>query len=113
MCASFSCYPSILISRSCVIKSDWEESSEEEKSPAPAPAAPPKKKGTLKAKLAEKSAAKAAKDDVESDEYDEDAVLDPREKARLDRERELKSDLNNAADLLGAAALGGGFIIFK
>ena len=39
--------------------------------------------------------------------YDSDEVLDPREKARLDKERELNSDLNNAADLFGAAALGG------
>lgn len=48
---------------------------------------------------------KAQQDD--EDEYDEDAVLDPREKARRDKERELKADLSNAADLLGAAALGG------
>lgn len=70
--------------------------------------APPKKKGTLKAKLAEKEAQKAVKKDSDdSDPYDSDAVLDPREKARRDKERELKADLNNAADLLGAAALGG------
>lgn len=87
--------------------SDWEESSSEESSEEEvAPVAPPKKKGTLKAKLAEKEAAKAA-NQAASDEYDSDAVLDPREKARRDRERELKADLNNAADLLGAAALGG------
>ncbi|EIN10062.1 translation initiation factor eIF3 subunit [Punctularia strigosozonata HHB-11173 SS5] len=90
--------------------SDWEESSssEEETAPKPTTAAPPKKKGTLKAKLAEKEAEKAkrATEGVESDDYDEDAVLDPREKARLDRERELKSDLNNAADLFGQSATG-------
>lgn len=92
-------------------QSDWEESSEEEsdEEPAPVPVAPPKKKGTLKAKLAEKEAEKAAKKNgaTESDDYDSDAVLDPKEKARRDKERELKADLNNAADLLGAAALGG------
>ncbi|KII85163.1 hypothetical protein PLICRDRAFT_45310 [Plicaturopsis crispa FD-325 SS-3] len=93
--------------------SDWEASSdeEEEKKPAPAaPAAAPKKKGTLKQKLAEKEAAKAARKAAgeDSDEiYDSDDVLDPREKARRDKERELNADLNNAADLLGAAALGG------
>lgn len=112
VCPSF--HPSILPNSHwppSYIQSDWEESSSEEEEAAPAPtaAAPPKKKGTLKAKLAEKEAAKAAakngKDD--SDEYDSDAVLDPREKARRDKERELKADLNNAADLLGAAALGG------
>ncbi|KAL0955050.1 hypothetical protein HGRIS_003968 [Hohenbuehelia grisea] len=87
--------------------SDWEDSSEEEdEKPAPAaPVAPPKKKGTLKAKLAEKEALKAAQGD--DDEYDEDAVLDPREKARRDKERELNADLKNAAELFGAAALGG------
>ncbi|KAJ3762639.1 translation initiation factor eIF3 subunit [Lentinula raphanica] len=88
--------------------SDWEESSEEEEvKPAPAVAAvAPKKKGTLKAKLAEKEALKAKHKD-EDDPYDSDAVLDPREKARRLKEKELSSDLNNAADLFGAAALGG------
>ena len=64
----------------------------------------------MKAKLAEKEAQKTLKefdDDDSDDSYDSDAVLDPREKARLDKERELKADLNNAADLLGGAALGG------
>ena len=51
-------------------------------------------------------------DDDSDDSYDSDAVLDPREKARLDKERELKADLNNAADLLGAAALGGAQLLF-
>ncbi|KAG6910873.1 hypothetical protein DXG01_007190 [Tephrocybe rancida] len=93
--------------------SDWEASSEEEDKPAlVTTAAPPKKKGTLKAKLAEKEAEKAARraageDDDDDEEYDSDAVLNPREKARRDRERELNADLNNAADLFGAAALGG------
>jgi len=92
--------------------SDWEDSSDEEEKKPAAPAsnaAPPKKKGTLKAKIAEKEAAKAERraNGEDSDEYDSDAVLDPREKARRDKERELKSDLNNAADLLGTAALGG------
>jgi len=87
--------------------SDWEASSEEESDEEPvAPVAPPKKKGTLKAKLAEKEAEKALRKD-QDDDYDSDAVLDPREKARLDKERELKADLNNAAELFGAAALGG------
>ena len=72
-----------------------------------APAAPPKKKGTLKAKLAEKEARKALENSDSDDSDDSDAVLDPREKARRDKERELKADLNNAADLLGGAALGG------
>lgn len=93
-------------------QSDWEQSSEEEDAPkAPPPEAPPKKKGNLKAKLAEKEAAKAAKkaaagEDSDLD-YDSDGVLDPREKARIDKEKELNADLANAAALLGSAALGG------
>ncbi|KAK0469569.1 translation initiation factor eIF3 subunit [Desarmillaria tabescens] len=86
--------------------SDWEDSSEEEEKVPSAPVAPPKKKGTLKAKIAEKEAAKAARKN-EEDPYDSDSVLDPREKARREKEMELNSDLNNAADLFGAAALGG------
>jgi len=89
--------------------SDWEASSEEEEKTAPVVApAPPKKKGTLKAKLAEKEAQKAARQGAEeSTDYDSDEVLDPREKAKRDKERELKADLHNAAELFGAAAHGG------
>ncbi|KAJ8519038.1 hypothetical protein ONZ45_g3951 [Pleurotus djamor] len=87
--------------------SDWEESSEEEEEEKPAPVAPPKKKGTLKAKLAEKEAAKALAKASGDLDYDSDEVLDPREKAKRDKERELNSDLNNAAELFGAAAIGG------
>ncbi|KIM84808.1 hypothetical protein PILCRDRAFT_96576 [Piloderma croceum F 1598] len=94
--------------------SDWEQSSDEDEKPtttSPAlAAAPPKKKGTLKAKLAEKEAAKAARKasgENSDGDYDSDEVLDPREKARRDKERELNSDLANAASLLGSAALGG------
>ncbi|EGN98849.1 hypothetical protein SERLA73DRAFT_26459, partial [Serpula lacrymans var. lacrymans S7.3] len=70
---------------------------------------PIKKKGTLKAKIAEKEAAKAAKKAAgdDSDEYDSDEVIDPREKAKLDKEREVRADLENARALLGGAALGG------
>jgi len=88
--------------------SDWEASSDEEEKPsAPAHVEPPKKKGTLKAKLAQKEAERAARIEAGEDDYDSDDVLDPREKARRDKERELNADLNNAAELLGAAALGG------
>ncbi|KAN0093010.1 eukaryotic translation initiation factor 3 subunit J [Tylopilus felleus] len=88
--------------------SDWEESSEEEETkPTPAPVAPPKKKGTIKAKLAEKEAAKAARAANDDVTYDEDAVLDPREKARRDKEREISADLENTASLFGATSLGG------
>lgn len=59
--------------------------------------------------MAEKEAEKAARKAVGEDDvdYDSDDVLDPREKARNDKERELNADLSNAAELFGAAALGG------
>lgn len=38
--------------------------------------------------------------------------MDPREKARRDKQRELDADLNNAADLLGSTALGGPSLLF-
>jgi translation initiation factor 3 subunit J len=88
-------------------QSDWEESSEEEEEAKPSTVAPPKKKGTLKAKLAEKEAEKAKRIAEGEEEYDSDDVLDPRAKAKRDRERELNADLSNAAELLGAASLGG------
>ena len=102
----------IIVDTSNHDQSDWEASSdEEEEKPKPvSAAAPPKKKGTLKQKLAEKEALKAQKAADGEEDYDEDSVLDPREKARRDKEREVASDLNNAADLFGAAALGGAFI---
>ena len=70
-------------------------------------AAPPKKKGTLKQKLAEKEAARRAQLAAGGSEadYDEDAVLDPREKARLEKERELESDLRNATELFGSTTI--------
>jgi len=91
--------------------SDWEESSEEEEksAPASAPVAPPKKKGSLKQKLAEKEAARQARLASGDDQvdYDEDAVLDPRAKARLEKQRELESDLHNATELFGSATAKG------
>ncbi|KAG6333093.1 hypothetical protein ID866_5995 [Astraeus odoratus] len=87
--------------------SDWEDSSEEEEEPKPAPVAPPKKKGTFKAKVAERAALKATEAEKDDAYYDEDAVLDPKEKARRDKEKEIESDMNNAAALFGAASLGG------
>jgi len=92
--------------------SDWEASSDEEKDnpePAAASVAPPKKKGTLKQKLAEKEAARQAQIAAGNNQpdYDEDAVLDPRAKARLEKEHELESDLRNATELFGATTVKG------
>jgi len=90
--------------------SDWEASSDEEKpAPVAAQVAPPKKKGTLKQKLAEKEAERQARLAAGEDEvdYDEDAVLDPRAKAQLEKQRELESDLTNATELFGSATVKG------
>jgi len=88
--------------------SDWEASSDEERpTPVAAQVAPPKKKGTFKQKLAEKEAERQARLAAGDDEvdYDEDAVLDPRAKAQLEKQRELESDLSNATELFGAATV--------
>jgi translation initiation factor 3 subunit J len=94
------------------LQSDWEASSDEEKDkPAPvaSQAAPPKKKGTLKQKLAEKEAERQARLAAGDDEvdYDEDAVLDPRAKSQLEKQRELESDLSNTTELFGSATVSG------
>jgi translation initiation factor 3 subunit J len=69
----------------------------------------PKKKGTLKQKLAEKEAARRAQlaEGGSEADYDEDAVLDPSEKARLEKERELESDLRNATELFSSTTIKG------
>ena len=59
----------------------------------------------MKAKLAEKEAARAAKS-ASNDLYDEDAVLDPRAKALREKQLELDSDMKNAADLFGTDSSG-------
>lgn len=95
------------------LQSDWEASTDEEKGkPAPVTAAaPPKKKGTIKQKIAEKEAerqARLAAGDLDDEvDYDEDAVLDPRARAHLEKQRELESDLNNATELFGSSTIKG------
>ncbi|KAH9033472.1 translation initiation factor eIF3 subunit [Lactarius hengduanensis] len=64
--------------------SDWEASSEDDE-----------KEAARRAQLA------AGGSDAD---YNEDAVFDPREKARLEKERELESDLHNATELFGSSA---------
>jgi len=91
--------------------SDWEASSDDEvkDKPAATAAAPLKKKGTLKQKLAEKEAARRAQLAAGGSEadYDEDAVLDPSEKARREKELELESDLRNTTELFSSTTITG------
>ncbi|KLO09742.1 translation initiation factor eIF3 subunit [Schizopora paradoxa] len=91
------------------VASDWEDSDEEEEKPkatsTATTSAPPKKKLTMKQKIAEKEAEKARRALEAPDElYDEAAVLNPREAALRARQMEMDSDMNNAADLFGATA---------
>ncbi|KAH8981799.1 translation initiation factor eIF3 subunit, partial [Lactarius akahatsu] len=91
--------------------SDWEASSKDDEvkaKPAAAAAAPPKK-GTLKQQLAKKEAVRRtqlAAGGSDAD-YDEDVVLDPRAMARLEKERELESNLHNTTEpeLFGSSTL--------
>lgn len=77
----------------------WDAPSEDEKSKVPAPQ--PKKKGTLK------DALKRREEEQALAESNRSAIAEPEETPQQRRERqkamELESDLNNAADLFGAA----------
>lgn len=93
-------------------KSDWEQSSDsdgQKKTPAQGTAPPPKKKGSLKAKLADKEAERKRK--LENGEFEEEYLdmrekfMDEKEMRRIMREKELEADLNNASDLFGTASL--------
>ncbi|KAH9013493.1 translation initiation factor eIF3 subunit [Lactarius hengduanensis] len=82
-------------------QSDWEASSKDDEvkaKPAATAAAPPKKKGTLKQKRGGRTAGGSNAD------YNEDVVFNPREKARLEKERELESNLHNTMELFGSSA---------
>ncbi|KAG8917024.1 Translation initiation factor 3 subunit J component [Tulasnella sp. 418] len=93
------------------VADDWDDESEEEEKPAPKAvvASAPKKKGTIKAKLAEKEAEKAARREagLDTDEDDVEDVVDPAVRRKMEREREVAADLQHATDLLGTASIGG------
>ncbi|TIA85978.1 hypothetical protein E3P99_03833 [Wallemia hederae] len=90
------------------VEDSWDAPSDSEKPSAAASkkpaatAAPPKKKGTLKAKLAQKEQERKTRMEKQGDIDDGDAI-DWLEKQRLERqqakEKEIESDLANAADL--------------
>jgi translation initiation factor 3 subunit J len=70
---------------------------------------PPKKKGTLKQKIAGKEAERKRR--LENGEFDgeymdmREKFMDEKEMRRIMREKELEADMNNASDLFGAATL--------
>ncbi|WVQ74828.1 hypothetical protein IAR50_004435 [Cryptococcus sp. DSM 104548] len=87
---------------------DWDKSDDEKPKPKTAAVAPPKKKGTLKQKLAEKEAlAKEAK--AKGVSVDDDDLMDhmtEQDRRRLAREKEQEADLAVAADLMGGLDVG-------
>ncbi|CCU98433.1 unnamed protein product [Malassezia sympodialis ATCC 42132] len=86
------------------IKDDWEE--EDEEPPKPAPAPEPKKRLSVKQKIAEKEAQRQQNTGNDFDDWDlEDDGEDDDERRRQEKEAQMRSDLDNAAALLGASSL--------
>ena len=87
------------------MKDDWEEEDEEPK-PAPAPAPEPKKRMSVKQKIAEKEAMRQNDTGNDFDDWDlEESQVDETEQRRKDKEAQMRSDLDNAAALLGSASI--------
>ncbi|ODN92768.1 translation initiation factor 3 subunit J [Cryptococcus wingfieldii CBS 7118] len=88
---------------------DWDKSDDETPEPKAAAVPPPKKKGTLKQKLAEKERlAKEAK--AKGVSVDDDDLMDhltEQDRRRLAREKEQEADLAVASDLMGGLDVGG------
>ncbi|WFD25775.1 Translation initiation factor 3 subunit J component [Malassezia nana] len=86
------------------IKDDWEE--EDEPEPKPAPAPEPKKRLSVKQKIAEKEAQRQKESNNDFDDWDlEGEEEDEDERRRQEKEAQMRSDLDNAAALLGASSL--------
>ena len=87
------------------MKDDWEEEDEEPK-PAPAPAPEPKKRMSVKQKIAEKEAMRQNDTGNDFDDWDlEESQVDETEQRRKEKEAQMRSDLDNAAALLGSASI--------
>ncbi|GAC95979.1 hypothetical protein PHSY_003557 [Pseudozyma hubeiensis SY62] len=89
------------------VKDDWEEEDSEPEKPASAVVLPPRKKKSVKQKIAEKEEEERLRREqgLESEEEEEDWDADPIAKRRMEREAQLKSDVENAANLLGTAKI--------
>ncbi|EST09260.1 Eukaryotic translation initiation factor 3 subunit J [Kalmanozyma brasiliensis GHG001] len=91
------------------VKDDWEEDDSEPEAPKTAAVLPPRKKKSVKQKIAEKEEEERVRREQgldESDESGEEWDADPIAKRRMEREAQLKSDVENAANLLGTAKIG-------
>ncbi|CDR88994.1 uncharacterized protein SPSC_06685 [Sporisorium scitamineum] len=90
------------------VKDDWEEEDSEPEAPKAPVVLPPRKKKSVKQKIAEKEEEERLRreqglddDEEESSEWDDDPIA----KRRMEREAQLKSDVENASNLLGTAKL--------
>ena len=91
-------------------KADWDASSDDgsTKPDKLVTATAPKKKGTLKAKLAQKEAERIAREEAGTSIADEFVEDEATKKARL-RAAEIEADLGNAASLLGGSSVDGDY----
>ncbi|SPO24069.1 uncharacterized protein UTRI_03384_B [Ustilago trichophora] len=90
------------------VKDDWEEEDSEPEAPKTAAVLPPRKKKSVKQKIAEKEEEERLRREQGLDDEDDDErdlFEDPIAKRRMEREAQLKSDVENAANLLGTAKL--------
>ncbi|GAC71385.1 hypothetical protein PANT_3c00005 [Moesziomyces antarcticus T-34] len=89
------------------VKDDWEEEDSEPEKPKEPVALPPRKKKSVKQKIAEKEEEERLRREqgLDDDEEEEDWDADPIAKRRMEREAQLKSDVENAANLLGTAKI--------
>lgn len=99
-----------ILTPTLAVQDDWEEEDSEPEKPASAVVLPPRKKKSVKQKIAEKEEEERLRREqglASEDEEDEDWDADPIAKRRMEREAQLKSDVENAANLLGTAKIDG------
>ncbi|SPC64678.1 uncharacterized protein UHOD_07019 [Ustilago sp. UG-2017b] len=89
------------------VKDDWEEEDSEPEASKTAAVLPPRKKKSVKQKIAEKEEEERLRREqgLENEEDEEEWDEDPIAKRRMEREAQLKSDVENAANLLGTAKI--------
>ncbi|SNX86539.1 uncharacterized protein MEPE_05248 [Melanopsichium pennsylvanicum] len=92
------------------VKDDWEEEDSEPEAPKTATVLPPRKKKSVKQKIAEKEEEERLRREQgleeDDDDEEEDLFEDPIAKKRMEREAQLKSDVENAANLFGITKIG-------
>jgi len=89
------------------VADDWDASSDDEANAPAAPVAAPRKKGSLKAKIAAKEAEKTRRLEAGESE-EEESEIDELEQKRRDKQREIETDLVNATSLLSGTSISAG-----